>query len=324
MSFGPASQGEMRQRLIPAFDRFVDVRDYGDREVALLLRQWQIDIAIDLKGYTTSARPGILAHRPAPIQVNYLGYPGTMGVSHIDYILADKVVIPESDQHYYQEKIVYLPDTYQANDQKRQIATELPSRAELGLPENGFVFCCFNNNYKITPVLFDIWMRLLQQVPTSVLWLFENNPTVSRNLRQEAIKRGIVPERLVFAPAIKLDKHLSRIRQADLFLDTLPYNAHTTASDALWAGLPVLTCKGNTFAGRVAASLLSAIGLPELVTNSLAEYEALALHLATNPEVLAEIKTKLARNRDTHPLFDTKLFCRNIEAAYRGMCRGEW
>ena len=319
VSFGPESQGEMRQRLAPAFDRFVDVRHMGDREVALLMRQWQIDIAIDLKGYTTAGRPGILAQRPAPIQVSYLGYPGSLGVDYIDYILADEIVIPANEQHYYDEKVVYLPHCYQVNDNKRRIAEELPSKTELGLPADGFIFCCFNNNYKITPPLFDIWMRLLQQVPNSVLWLFQNNPTVAHNLKQEAIKRGIPEQRIVFAPAIKLDKHLARIGLADLFLDTLPYNAHTTASDALWAGLPVLTCTGNTFAGRVASSLLTAIGLPELITHNLADYEALALHLARNPDELATIKHKLRQNRLTQPLFDTTLFCRQIEAAYETM-----
>ena len=321
ISFGPDSRSEMRQRLHPAFDRFVDVRELGDREVALLLRQWEIDIAVDLKGYTTEGRPGILAQRPAPVQVSYLGYPGTLGSDYIDYILADRCVIPEDEQAYYTEKVVYLPHCYQVNDSKRNIAAHTPSRAELNLPETGFVFCCFNNNYKINPPLFDVWMNVLKQVEGSVLWLLETNPIVSKNLCQEAESRGVAADRLHFAKPINLDQHLARIRRADLFLDTLPYNAHTTASDALWAGLPVLTCKGNTFAGRVAASLLQAIDLPELISHDWREYQSLAIKLATDPALLGGIRQKLAANRDTTPLFDTALFCRNLEAVYTGMWR---
>ena len=319
ISFGPDSQGDMRQRLKPAFDRFLEVRQRGDREIALLLRQLEIDIAVDLKGYTTEGRPGILAHRSAPIQVNYLGYPGSMGTDYLDYILADATVIPPEEQCFYTEKVVYLPETYQVTDNKRRIAERVPSRSELKLPENGFVFCCFNNNYKVTPTVFDSWMRLLQQVEGSVLWLFENNPLVAKNLRQEAEHRGVAPERLVFAPPIKQADHLARLARADLFLDTLPYNAHTTASDALWAGLPVLTRTGNTFAGRVAASLLAAMDLPELITTTVEDYEAKALQLATQPEAMNALRSRLAANRLTTPLFATDRFCRHLESAYELM-----
>ncbi|HET9404972.1 MAG TPA: tetratricopeptide repeat protein [Burkholderiales bacterium] len=319
ISFGPDIADEMRTRLRAAFDRFIDVRDRSGHETASLLRELEIDIAVDLKGYTAFCRTEILSHRAAPIQVNYLGYPGTMGADYIDYILADRLVIPEQHHSFYTEKVVYLPDTYQANDSRRQIAEWAPTRAEAGLPEQGFVFCSFNNNYKITPKIFDVWMRLLQRTEGSVLWLLEDNAAAARNLRREAEHRGVAPQRLVFAPRLRLDKHLARHRLADLFLDTLPCNAHTTASDALWAGLPVLTCLGTTFAGRVAASLLHAIGLNELVTHSLEEYEALALELAANRKRLDDIRSRLAANRATHPLFDTDRFRRHIEAAYTKM-----
>jgi protein O-GlcNAc transferase len=316
ISFGRHTTGAMRERLTQAFDRFIDVQNLTDRDVAKLITDLEIDIAVDLKGYTQDSRPGILAHRPAPVQVNYLGYPGTMGAEYIDYLLADRYLIPAEHQPYYTEKIVYLPDSYQVNDSKRAIAEDTPTRAEAGLPESGFVFCCFNHNYKITPFMFEIWMRLLANVPDSVLWLFEDNPFVANHLKKAAQLSNIAPERLVFAPRVKLDAHLARQKLADLFLDTLPYNAHTTTSDALWAGLPVVTCMGNAFAARVAGSLLHAIGLPELVTENLQDYEALALKLATNPALLAEIKAKLAKNRLTYPLFNADRFRRHIEAAY--------
>jgi protein O-GlcNAc transferase len=316
LSFGPDSTGAMRQRLLRSFDRFVDVRTKTDREAAGLLRDMEIDIAVDLKGFTTDGRPGILAQRPAPVQVNYLGFPGSMGAEYVDYILADPYVIPVGHEGFYSEKVVRLPDSYQANDRQRQIAKTIPARAECGLPASGFVFCCFNNNYKITPEVFDVWMRLLTAVSGSVLWLLQDNAAVSRNLRSEALRRGVAAQRLVFAPRLDLDKHLARHKLADLFLDTRPYNAHTTASDALWAGLPVLTCRGTTFPGRVAASLLNAVGLPELVTENLADYEALALKLARCPDLLSDIRARLSRNRSEYPLFDTKRFCSHIESAY--------
>lgn len=316
ISFGPDSQGAMRQRLRRSFGRFVDVRTLGDREVAALLREMEVDIAVDLMGFTTNSRPGILANRPAPVQVNYLGFPGSMGADYIDYILADRHVLPFDEQEFYTEKVVWLPDSYQVNDSKRIVAERTPSRTACGLPPSAFVFCCFNNNYKVTPEVFDIWMRLLHGVAGSVLWLLEDNATASANLRAEAVKRGIAADRLVFAARMELDEHLARHRLADLFLDTLPYNAHTTASDALWAGLPLVTCLGHTFPGRVAASLLHAVGLPELVTESPEGYEALSLKLATSPALLSEIRAKLWRNRRECPLFDTRRSCAHIESAY--------
>ena len=319
ISFGKSDGSEMRARLERVCEHFIDVGDMSDREVAALLRAERIDIAIDLKGYTRDARTGIFAFRPVPIQVNYLGYPGTMGADYIDYLIADDVVVPKEDQPSYSEKIVYLPDTYQCNDSKRAIADAPPSRAEAGLPETGFVFCSFNNNYKITPELFDIWMRLLKETEGSVLWLLESNPAAARNLSKEAEARGVDSKRIVFAPFVSPSAHLARISLADLFLDSLPCCAHTTASDALWAGVPVSTCIGNTFAGRVAASLLNAIGLPELVTYSYDAYETLALNLARDPAMLEGIKAKLARNRMTHPLFDTARFTRHLETAYLRM-----
>ncbi|MBK8133630.1 MAG: tetratricopeptide repeat protein [Gammaproteobacteria bacterium] len=316
ISFGPDRQDSMRSRLINAFDHFIDVRAKTDREVALLLREMEIDIAVDLKGYTQGSRTGILAQRPVPVQINYLGMPATMGARYIDYIIADPWVIPPEDYSHYSEQILHLPDSYQATDDSRQIDVHTPARADLNLPEDGFVFGCFNNNYKITPELFAIWMRLLHQVSGSVLWLLEDNPVATRNLRAQALLHGIAPERLVFAPRVPTGAHLARHRRADLFLDTLPYNAHTTASDALWAGLPVLTCAGNTFVGRVAASLLSAVGLPELIARDLDSYAALALELARHPERLREIRARLARNRGTCPLFATDRFRRHLESAY--------
>jgi predicted O-linked N-acetylglucosamine transferase (SPINDLY family) len=260
-----------------------------------------------------------LALRAAPVQVNYLGYPGTTGAPYLDYILADATVIPEDHDAFYAERVVRLPGTYQINDNGRAMSLRTPARAECGLPQNGFVFCCFNNPQKITPEIFDIWMRLLQATEGSVLWLITGIAKAAANLRLEAEKRGVAPDRLIFAPKASVADHLARHRLADLCLDTLPYNAHTTASDALWAGLPVLTCLGETFAGRVAASLLRAIGLDALITHSLAEYETLALRLARDQASLATLKDTLKRNRDTYPLFDTQSATRYIEAAYLTM-----
>jgi protein O-GlcNAc transferase len=319
VSLGPDQPDAMRLRLKTAFERFVDARRHSDLEIARLLRELEIDIAVDLKGYTQGGRTGIFALRPAPVQVNYLGYPGTLGADYIDYILADRCVIPEEHYAAYTEKVVYLPDTYQVNDSARIISAQTPGRTGAGLPEQGFVFCSFNNSYKITPPLFEIWMRLLRSVEGSALWLLGDNTAATRNLRQAAAARGVAPERLIFADRVKVEDHLARHRLADLFLDTLPYNAHTTASDALWVGVPLVTCLGTTFAGRVAASLLQAVGMPELITQSLEEYEALALSLATDPVRHANIKATLANNRTTHPLFDTDRFRRHIEAAYATM-----
>jgi protein O-GlcNAc transferase len=319
VSFGVDDKSEMRKRLVAAFDQFHDVCRKSDEAVAKLLHDLQIDIAIDLKGYTQDFRLGILAYRPAPIQASYLGFPGTMGAEFIDYIIADKTVAPFEHQTFYTEKIVHLPDCYQVNDTKRKIAERTPTRQEAGLPDKGFVFCCFNNNWKITPDIFSVWMRLLRAVEGSVLWLLGDNEGAERNLRMEAQACGIDPARLVFAGRLPPEDHLARHRVADLFLDTLPYNAHTTASDALWAGLPVVTQLGEAFAGRVAASLLNAIGLPELVTHSIEDYEALALRLAKDSSLLEGYRNQLAKNRLTHPLFDTDRFRRHMEAAYLQM-----
>jgi predicted O-linked N-acetylglucosamine transferase (SPINDLY family) len=319
LSFSRQRSDEMTRRLEPCFDRFVDVGQRSDREVALLLRELEIDIAVDLHGFTRGGRAAIFAQRPAPVQVNYLGYPGTMGAQYMDYIIGDRWVIPEEHQRWYAEKIVYMPDSYQANDTRRRMADRAPSRAEAGLPEAGFVFCCFNSSYKLSPGLLGIWMRLLQQRNGSVLWLVEDNPAAARNLRREAEQRGVDAGRLIFAPRLKLEDHLARHRLADLFLDTHPCNAHTTASDALWAGLPLLTRLGDTFAGRVAASLLAAVGLPELIARSWEEYEHLALELSADSARLAALKARLAAGRATQPLFDTGRYCRHLETAYVGM-----
>jgi protein O-GlcNAc transferase len=317
-----------RRRLRAAFDRIVDIGSESDQDIAALIRALEIDVLVDLNGLTRNYRLGVFARRPAPVQVTYLGFAGTLGADFFDYIIADATVIPREHFGYYSENVVWLPDTFFVNDSARPVAERTPPRGELGLPEDGFVFCCFNQPYKVNPRIFDVWMRLLGAVEGGVLWLKDNGAESTENLRREAQQRGIAPERLVFAPqARRIEDHLARQRQADLFLDTLPYNAHTTAADALWVGVPVLTCLGSTFAGRVAASLVRAVGLPELVTESLADYEALALKLAHEPELLASLKARLAQNRATFPLFDTARFTRNIEAAYHTMCersaRGE-
>ena len=318
-SYGRDDRSEMRARLVGAFDTFIDIQALPHAEAARRIHGDEIDILVDLKGYTTHTRTEILVHRPAPIQVNFLGYPGTMGAEFIDYLIADPFIVPEDAQGWFDEKIVYLPQCYQPNDTKRQIAAEAPSRKACGLPAEGFVFASFNNTYKITPEVFDCWMRLLAAVPGSVLWVLEANDLVKENLAREAAARGVDPARLVFAPKIDLKLHLARHIHADLFLDTLPVNAHTTASDALWAGLPVLTCSGKTFAGRVAGSLLHAAGLPELVTGSLAEYEAQALRLARSPGELATLRERLIRNRETAPLFDIGRYTRDLEAGFERM-----
>lgn len=308
-----------KPRLFGAFDEVHEVGAMSDGDVARLLHDREIDIAVDLKGHTRGCRYEIFAFRPAPIQVNYLGYPGTMGLNCIDYVIVDGTVAPFEQQPSFVEKLVHLPHSYQVNDSKRTIAEATPPRTALGLPERGIVFCCFNNNFKITPDLFDCWMRILKKVEGSVLWLLSDHAVTVANLRKEAAARGVGPDRLVFAERTPQPEHLARHRLADLFLDTLPYNAHTTASDALWSGLPVLTCLGDTFAGRVSASLLKAIGLPELIAPTIEAYEALAIDLASHPQELAAIRSKLAQNRLTTPLFDTGLFTRHMEAAYTAM-----
>jgi predicted O-linked N-acetylglucosamine transferase (SPINDLY family) len=318
-SFGPDRADEFRGRLKLAFDQFHDVRTESDAAIAALSRKLEIDVAIDLKGLTWNCRPGVFALRAAPVQVNYLGYPGTTGSGYHDYLIADPVVVPSEHAADYSERIVLLPDTYQSNDTQRRFSDAVPGRAEMGLPDTAFVFCCFNNVFKITPDVFDVWMRVLGGTDGSVLWLLDGGAAQRANLRREARRRNIPEERLVFAPRVEPAEHLARHRHADLFLDTFHYNAHTTASDALWAGLPVLTRLGDTFAGRVAASLLQAIGLPELIARTAEEYEAKALELAADRAPLEAIREKLARNRLTQPLFDIQRFTRHIEAAYLEM-----
>jgi len=318
-SLGADDGGAMRQRLMAAFDAFVDLRGLSHGEAARRIHEDGVDILIDLTGWTRGARTEILAFRPAPIQVNYLGYPGTMGATFVDYIIADAFVIPPGAEDGYSEAVVRLPGCYQPNDGKRPIAPDTPSRQSCGLPPDGLVFCSFNNAFKIAPPVFDVWMRLLDRVPDSVLWLLDTGPPTRDNLRSAALRRGIAGERLVFAPRTDGPQHLARHRLADLFLDTMPYNAHTTGSDALWAGVPLLTCAGATFASRVAGSLLSAVGLPELITSSIEEYEALALRLAGDRDSLQTIRAKLAALRSTAPLFDAVAKARHLEAAYRRM-----
>jgi predicted O-linked N-acetylglucosamine transferase (SPINDLY family) len=319
ISLGPHKTGPMRRRIEAALDHFVDAHSLSDAEIARMIRDMEIDIVIDLNGQAGAARPGILAHRPAPAQVSYLGNCGTMGVPFIDYLIADRIVIPMDQLRHYTEKVIYLPNSYQCNDSRRPLPKCMLSRADAGLPEDAFVFCCFNNNHKIAPPIFDVWMRLLKSTARSVLWLLGDTPYVMHNLRREAEARGVAAQRLVFAPRVPVEDHLARHGLADLFLDTLPYNAHTTASDALWMGLPVLTILGASFPGRVAASLLHAVDLPELVASSLDEYETLALALARDPEKLAAIRAKLLRNRGTEALFDTPRFTRDLEAAYQAI-----
>ena len=315
-SFGTDTKDEMRKRLERAFDKFIDVRNRSDREIAELARRMGIDIAIDLAGHTAGSRAGIFAMRAAPIQVSYLGYIGTMSAGYIDYIIADKIVVPKGSRHLYAEKIAALPNCYQANDGKREIGDRVFTREELGLPPAGFVFCCFNNPYKITPDTFGGWMRILRRVEGSVLLLYTDNATAADNLKKEAAARGVDGDRLVFGTRLPVPEYLARFRAADLFLDTSLYNAGTTANDALWAGLPVLTRSGEAFASRMAASLLPALDLPELITLTQAEYEAMAVALATEPPRLNGIKQRLARNRNSALLFDTKVYASHIEEAY--------
>jgi protein O-GlcNAc transferase len=321
VSFGADDGSAMRKRMTAAFEYFIDAREQGDDAIADLIRAREIDIAVDLMGYTTNSRTGILARRPAPVQAHYMGFAGTMGAPFLDYVIADRTVIPDAARGAYSEKIVTLPNSYFVNDAGRPISNRSFTRAELGLPEKGFVFCCFNGSHKIAPEMFDGWMRILKRVNDSVLWLLADHLAAVDNLRNEAAARGVDPNRLVFAVRIPPADHLARHRAADLFLDTLPYNAHTTACDALWTGLPVLTRIGGTFAGRVAASVLGAIGLRELITETSADYERRAIALAADPVRLAAIRARLAQNRLTMPLFDTKLFTRHMESAFVAMHR---
>ena len=319
ISFGVDDGSDMRKRMMGAFDRFLDVRSISDIDVARQMAALGIDVAVDLAGFTDGCRPTILAHRPAPIQVNYLGYPGTMGVKFIDYILVDPFVVPAHQQAFFEEALVHLPDCYLPSDTSRRIAECTPRREACGLPEHGLVFAAFNNSHKITSPVFDVWMRLLGAFPGAMLWIRGDNDSMQENLRKQAYARGVSPDRLVFAGRLPLPEHLARQRLADLFLDTLGYNAHSTAIDALWVGLPVVTCAGRSFAARVAGSLLHSVGLPELATDSLEEYEAVAGRLAGDPALRAQIRDRLASNRLSSPLFDTPRLCRHIESAYEEM-----
>jgi predicted O-linked N-acetylglucosamine transferase (SPINDLY family) len=312
-----SSSCAMRQRLEKSFDSFVDVQSMSDRDIALLARRDNIDIAVDLNGYTTNARTGIFAYRAAPIQINYLGYPGTMGSNFMDYIVSDRFLIPVKNQKYFSEKQLYLPNTYLPTDDTLSISSQPTSRSDLGLPESSIVFCAINNTYKINQHVFDIWMRLLERVSGSVLWLFETNKFVKANLRKEANKRGVKSDRLVFAKKVNHKKYLSQFQQVDIFLDTFTYNAGATASNALWAGLPVVTKIGQNYTARMAGSMLNAVGLPELITETEKDYEALILELATNPKKLSEVKEKLANNRLTQPLFNTELYTKHLENGYQ-------
>jgi protein O-GlcNAc transferase len=316
---GISDESPMRARLEKAFDCWITVRGLSDEEAANVIREAEVDILVNLNGYFGEVRMGICARRPAPIQINYLGFPATLAAPYIDYILADQTVIPEADQALYDEKVAYLPGCYQANDNQGREMARAPSRAEAGLPEQGFVFCNFNNAYKLTPESFDSWMRILKQVDGSVLWLLESLHPYAENLRREAEARGVAGDRLIFAPVLPTDLHLARLALADLFLDGLPYNAHTTGSDALWAGVPLITQIGKTFPGRVAASMLKAAGLSELVTENAGDFERLAVKLATDPMGLKTLRDKLAKNKQTCALFDTAAFTAHLESAYQTM-----
>ena len=314
---GSTKNSDMRKRLISAFDVFKDVSDMTEKDVALLAHQDKLDIAIDLNGYTEGMRSGIFAYRAAPIQINYLGYSGTMGTDCIDYIIADSMVIPSDYEHYYNERILRLPNTFMPTDNTRLMSTRPITRSEMGLPEVGFVFCCFNNNFKVSAHEFDIWMRVLLKTEGSVLWMRNSNSWSEGNLRMHAQNRGVDPSRLVFAGRVSMDEHLARHKLADLFLDTFTYNAHTTASEALWAGLPVITKAGIGFSARAAASLLRSIDLSELITESEEEYEALILHLTINPALLKQIRKTLTNNLLSKPLFDTELYTKHLEDGYK-------
>jgi protein O-GlcNAc transferase len=310
---------ELRARIRRASTEFIEIAGRSDADIVQLLRERRIDVAVDLAGYTLGGRPSVFASRIAPVQVSHLGFPATTGATFFDYILADPVVIPPDAEAWYSERVVHLPDCFQPNDARRRISERTPARGELGLPDDAFVFCVFHSSYKLNPQMFDVWMRLLREVRGSVLWLVGDNPAIVRNLRREAAARGVDGDRLVFAPRVPYADHLARHRRADLFLDTFPFNGGTTTSDALWAGLPVVTLSGEAFPARMSASLLHAVGLPELAVQTLAEYETLALRLARNRAMLDDIKARLAVNRATHPLFDTRRYVRHVEAAYAEM-----
>lgn len=322
ISLRPRRQSPFGERVHAAFDRFVDVSARTDREAAQLIRDLEIDIAVDLAGHTGNSRPEIFAHRPAPVQAGYLGFPATSGAEYMDYLIADEFLIPADKARFYSERIIHLPHCFQGNDDRRAISGRVLTRADELLAEEAFVFCSFNANYKLTARFFDIWMRLLKGVPDAVLWLIADHPATVDHLRHEARERGVAGDRLIFAGRRPYDEHLARLRLADLFLDTLPFNAGTTASDALWAGLPLLTCAGEAMAARMAGSLLKAVGLPELITHGVEDYESRALQLATNRSELRTLRERLLRNRDGCALFDTRGFTHRLEAAYLQMMDG--
>jgi protein O-GlcNAc transferase len=322
-SFGVDTGDALRRRIEASFDRFIDISNMSTREIGLLSQNLDIDIAIDLGGFTKNSRPEVFATRVAPIQINYLGFPGTMGSIHYDYIVADRTLIPTQYQSEFSEKVIYMPYCYQVNDRKRTLSDELDTRTVHSLPERGFVYCCFNNNWKLLPEIFDLWMEIAKRVEGSVFWFREDNPLFSQNLRGEAAKRGVDPKRLIFAGYMSYERHLSRYKLADLFLDTYPYNGHTTASDALWAGLPIITMEGETYASRVGSSLLRNLGLKELIVTTPEEYISLAVELSLNPFLLSDIKGKIAQNRTNGTLFDTPLFARHIETAFKIAYQGE-
>lgn len=316
ISLAPQRMSDLGRRVHAAFDRFIDMSERSNRDTAQLIRALEIDIAVDLAGHTGGGRLEIFSHRPAPIHVAYLGFPATTGAAYMDYLIADEFVIPAEKTRFYSEKIVYLPYCFQANDDQRAISACVPSKADEGLPEEAFVFCSFNASYKISPRFFDIWMRLLRHVPDGVLWLVADDPATRDNLRHQARARGVDGGRLIFARRRPYDEHLARLQLADLFLDTLPFNAGTTASDSLWAGLPLLTCAGDALSARMAGSLLKALDLPELITHSAEEYESRARHLATHRVELRALRDRLAHRRHASPLFDTRSFTRHLESAY--------
>ncbi|MFL2788339.1 MAG: tetratricopeptide repeat protein [Paracoccaceae bacterium] len=318
-SFGPDLKDQWRERVIKSFDDFIDVRLKSDKEISDLSREIEIDIAVNLGGYTQSSRTGVFANLAAPIQVNFLGFPGTMGVDYIDYIVADNIVIPTENESYFSEKIVHMPETYQINMSKRDVSNKPLSRYDFGLPEASFIFTCFNNIHKITPPTFESWMRILKAVDGSVLWLYANNENVSTNILNSASRLGVDKSRIIFAKHVPVEDHLNRIGMADLFLDTLPYNAHTTGSEALRMGVPVITLIGNSFASRVAASIVTAVDMPELITRTQDEYESLAIELAKNQERFNQIKQKLIENLPTSSLLNSQSFTKNLELAYEKM-----
>jgi predicted O-linked N-acetylglucosamine transferase (SPINDLY family) len=319
VSWGRSNAGPTRQRLEAAFERFIDVTDLSDAEIVAQMRDLEIDIAVDLAGHTDGQRTQIFADRAAPIQVSYLGFPGTSGVPEMDYIVADDFLIPPQHRENYSEQIVYLPECFQSNDERRTTDAAAPTRSAVGLPEDGLVWCSFHGSYKVTPPTFDIWVRLARAVPRSVLWLLGGSPVIEENLRREAVRRGLDANRLVFAAHLPYSHHLARIPLADIYLDTFPFNGGATTSDALWAGVPVVTCAGQSFAARMSGSLLRTCGMTDLVTHSLPDYERLALRLAGEPARLASLRARLAERRGSSPLFDTARFCRHLEAAYAAL-----